>query len=181
MFTAIGAFILGLLASPILLTIVVLALLAAEFADSNWRIVLFLWTIASLWVLFGTVLSAVSPWWLLLYLPIGFGWSLWRYRRYVQHVRRELWVGDGQPPVMDYSAVVAGGSSEKDLTTYTNSVKNRIALDRNVGRITLWIMLWPSSVACWTLHDVLEIIDRLVRVYLRKVYEYVAKSALESR
>jgi hypothetical protein len=64
---------------------------------------------------------------LLAYLPIGFIWSFWRWRKrcakLVQYFERDDW--------------------RWDLST----MKNKVDVKNNIGLIVMWIFVWPFSMS----------------------------------
>lgn len=86
-------------------------------------------------------------WYLVAYIPVGFCWSFFRFDRYGQHIKSNV--------------------------TSQNERSTRLSLDRNKGKIIHWIVSWPLSVTSWFLRDIIQTLENLITVHLRRVYEKI--------
>jgi hypothetical protein len=98
------------------------------------------------------------------YIPIGVLWSLWRWRRYCssclvtyQHEKKTY----KHTPIEDLKA----------------SAIRTMNVTHNKGRITGWILGWPWSVIINLTKDIIKALEKIISVYLRKVFEAISSSA----
>lgn len=106
----------------------------------------------------------------LAYLPIGFLWSFFRYRRHVGTM------------VKQFNAYVKENKDnpQADLRYQRNSLDRESKISHNVDRVTYWVALWPISVVQSILDDVIAAIEHFVTKTLRRLYDGIRNSALKN-
>jgi hypothetical protein len=152
-------FVIGLLAGTFGMWVMWICIVCALFVEHNesspgWA--LFLSIVAAIIAVlaFHVPLSTVL-WGALVYIPIGFVWSFWRFRRYGKHLQRE----------------VEENRMSKDTALRRLDVKNAYS------DILMWIFTWPISFIALTCGDIIDVFTDLVRNTLRTWYDACVKSA----
>lgn len=122
------------------------------------------WSIFFL-ILLGIVLANILPitpiqvlYAAIAYLPLGFGWSLFRWKKHAKKVIE---------------------NAKKDSSSYYKSeYKRRLKPSENISKIVNWIVAWPFSFLATILDDVFDAIYDFVKYKLIKLYEAISKPYL---
>lgn len=147
-------------------TIIPLFVVALWFEHADSRTMTFL----ALTIVLATVAYMFSLGWkevgiaALVYIPIGFVWSFFRWRKHVREV-----VADTKKRLADNN-----GEQYKDYKDYNESIKRDAAraidVSRNTGLITWLILNWPVSFLSSFTGDLFEFLNALVKKAARVTY-----------
>jgi hypothetical protein len=134
----------------------------------------------------------IYKWYLVAYIPVGILWSFYRFDRFAKRIVKDSNDPDFDPkddpyfwlekPRMEPKQI---GDSPRDFEEEEKQFdkveyqKWKLSLNRNVGRITHWILSWPVSAVCWGLRDILEAVKTFITVHARKIYEAIAARYIE--
>ena len=151
-----AAFFLGVLSSYWFLGLSFLFLLVYEYKESGVAYMFFLLTTLCLIVIFNIT---IPGWTLLAYLPIGFAWSLWRYKKFVA---KKLAINY---EYAERNNLELSGINERQLT-----------VKENLDRITHWIMLWPINMMMHLSADLWEAVGSFITNRLSNVYNSILQT-----
>jgi len=113
-----------------------------------------------------------NPWFLVVYPFIGFGWSCYRYFRYVDYVKEN-------PSVVGKGAWRDISGPDTDKEKQLQKLKETLAPSNNKDKIISWIMWWPLSFVQYFTRDIYDFISRFVDRYLIQVYQTILDKALD--
>ena len=158
-------FILGVLLSwPILIGLITLALITEHNCAHGWTLVLTLVLGTITFLMFGltwTVVGLVALAW----IPIGFAWSFWRWKRYCNSVVRD--------------ETESKKESGKNYTVATNYLESRLDPMQNIDLITEWVVIWPFSMVASFLSDIFDLIQDLIVGFFKRTYKRMSETALQ--
>ena len=98
---------------------------------------------------------ATLGWITLAYIPIGLGWSIWRWRKHCKTA-----VEDHNSSKIEYW----GGGS----------IQSRINPSKNIGKIVNWVFIWPFSLLETFISDLIDAVEDFIKNYLIKIYENIS-------
>lgn len=118
---------------------------------------------------FGIVLLAISyfffhipletmAWGLGAYLLTGFGWSIYRYKRYVD---------------TKVKASMNADTKEKQRVIYNMKPSNML------DKLTAWVIVWPFSVIENFVGDIVDAIQHVISKWLHGIYKKIHSSAAD--
>jgi len=108
---------------------------------------------------FFSVESTTLLWIVAAYIPVGFLWSFWRWRRHCDRVVDEA----GEEPV-DYDI---------------RQAERRLNIKQNLDKVTYWVACWPISVVSSLAEDLIDAIQRAILRISKNTYEKWSGNALE--
>lgn len=102
---------------------------------------------------------------LIAWIPVGFIWSFWRWRKHCIAV-----VSDTKRINGNYSV---WGSNAKSRVQKATNIKE------NADLVVYWIIAWPFSMVVNVLDDIITTVKELVLRMFKKVYDRITASALK--
>lgn len=93
----------------------------------------------------------------IVYLPIGLVWSIWRWKRKVNYIVRQVQDGDM--------------SSDRG--------REEVLVRNNLQNLVSWVIVWPFSVVESFIGDIVELVQIAVRNWFRSVYEKISNDAIQ--
>ena len=112
-----------------------------------------------------------------LYIPIGVGWSMYRWRRFckaeVERTNKNMI--DLKNPKRTISDIDANLHNDSER----NRLENKLQASNNITELVSWIIVWPFSLLENVLGDVYDMIVTLVRKHLINVYTRISMSAMK--
>ena len=93
----------------------------------------------------------------LLYIPIGIGWSMYRWKRYCSYVLTDL---------------------KKNGTQYKYNSKT-LDPTENISKIVHWIFVWPFSALDNLVGDVIDSVYKFIEVKVIHVYKNISSKYTE--
>ena len=108
---------------------------------------------------------------LIAYLPIGFGWSFWRWLRHCRSVAADA---------VKSKETVDKYNKEHQSHPYPSSFsaddfKHRLMLKYNIDKITYWILIWPVSFVDMFLGDLYDMVKHFVKNICGRGYKAIAQ------
>jgi len=121
------------------------------------------WTLAGT-IALGTVLYFFLPWLTLpklgiiagAWLPIGFGWSFFRWKRHCNDTVESVRKNEIRP----------------------DTAKELVNPRQNVTRITHWIIAWPFSFVESIVGDMIDVVHRTIIRIAKSTYSKISDSAI---
>lgn len=119
------------------------------------------------------------------YIPIGILWSFFRWgaysRKKVVEVNKEI---QRLKRSMDLPGL--GEESIKkclyEIDKYRESISKDlvVAKGENVERIIGWIVNWPISILNNVFNDLIEALERIIKIYFRGIYNRITQDSLKN-
>lgn len=86
------------------------------------------------------------------YIPVGFLWSFWKWYQNCKKVINEI-------------------ETKEYISNYRlGDLQDKVAIHRNLHKITGWVLSWPVSIFCYLLEDVLVSIEKTIRNISKYTY-----------
>ena len=105
-------------------------------------------------------------WWILAaYIPVGFLWSIWRWKRYVDGIAKKF--ADGTLRASQY----ARESATKD------EAQAMLNLTDNLDRTVYWVFMWPVSALEAFVGDFIDIVERTILNIADWTYNKISANA----
>jgi len=107
------------------------------------------------------------------YLPIGFGWSVWRWLRYCREIVEDAkeYKTNLVENIDKYAYHHPTCKHELDIDTYKAKLKFR----NNIDSIVSWILAWPISFVDMFLADIYEFVRSFVKNWAGRIYKYISE------
>jgi len=118
------------------------------------------------------------------YLPVGFGWSFWRWLRHCSTVSEEA-VAEKER-IVKYNEALKKRCEENPSygkpvldEFYVDHYKDKIKLRYNLNKITYWILIWPLSLIDMILGDIYDVIKHFVKNVCGRGYKKIAEKYMK--
>lgn len=119
-----------------------------------------LWAVICAVVLFNVSWTVIG-YSALAYIPIGFLWSFWRWKKRCDKEVREL------------------ETTENPGNWSVNVALDRVSFRNNIGKITSWVFCWPFSMVGCCLEDLIDAVQSGIRKIGKITYEKWSADAEE--
>jgi len=164
----IDLFLLYLLTGPSLVVLIVFSLIL-EFNEQHATVAFIVGVIALVsWKLFNVSHSAML-WGVVLYIPVGLFWTVWRWRIHCKESVRKA----------NEHYHTRNSSSDWSPSKFTqDGVKRLLDPKQNSDKLISWVLCWPVSVVERTLGDIVHVIRIMVTEWFGSVFDKISKSAM---
>ena len=139
---------------------VMMSIISTYKHSEGWSAIWTILAVGSVAGIFGIELATLG-YVILLWIPIGIAWSIWRFEKHVKNIWDEV-------------------ELDEHIDSYTlNRSKSRMLPSNNISTITGWIIAWPISIVVNALGDIYDIVHALIFRYSIGIYNSISKSYID--
>lgn len=124
------------------------------------------------------------------YIALGLVWSFWKYKRYIGRKFSDLKAsGEVQRENLERNRVSHSYTSERyeqtkvqleaELKADFEILRKELHPKRKLDSIVAWVVSWPFSFVETSLHDIINLVETLVKDVFNKAYLSIYNAAIK--